>query len=290
MEFFQSKAGRVIAMIIILLISIWVGWALKKLAYLLYGRISGKKNIDPGKFFLFSTLLRLFLLIVGVGFAISFVPNIKSVSTSLLASAGIVTAIVGFAAKDVLANFVSGFVIMLFRPFTITNWINVNNDHEGWVTEISILYTVIMNKTNHRMIIPNSKIISTWLINSSYHDERICQIVEFMIGYGSDIQKAKQIIAEVAEKNEHCIDNRTDTQKQKNFPIVEIRLQEFASYGIKLRALVWVSKPSEADIMIWALNEEVKERFDQEGIELPMPYQNLVFKNNLEMTDSSIPK
>ena len=91
----------------------------------------------------------------------------KSLTTSLLASAGIAAAIIGFAAKDVLANFVSGAVIIIFRPFTLTHWIKVGNLHEGKVEEIKMLYTVIRDTSNRRLIIPNSKIVSSDVVNSS---------------------------------------------------------------------------------------------------------------------------
>jgi len=282
MEFFKTEAGHIVAMILSLIISLWLGWVIKKLIYYLYKKFYKNHHKDPGRFFLFTALVRIIIILIVVGFAISLVPGIKSMSTSLLASAGIATAVVGFASKDVLANFVSGAVIMIFRPFTISHWININNVHEGWVEEIKLLYTVIRDKKNLRMIIPNSKIVSNYLINSSYREEFVCQYVVFNIGYGADIQKARSIISEVAEANPHCVDHRSDIQKQENSPIVEIRLQEFEAYAITLRALVWVNDPSKASTMMWALNEKVKERFDQEGIEIPLPYQNLIFKNSLE--------
>jgi small-conductance mechanosensitive channel len=209
-------------------------------------------------------------------------------STSVLASAGIATAIVGFASKDVLANFVSGAVIMIFRPFTISHWININNEHEGWVEEIKFLYTVIRDKRHQRMIIPNSKIIANYIINSSYREEFVCQYVEFNVAYGTDIQKARSIIQEVAEANPHCIDHRSPAQKQENEPIVEVRLQLFGTYAITLRALVWVNDPSKASTMKWALNEQINERFKQEEIEIPFPYQNLIIKNKQGTTETPV--
>jgi small-conductance mechanosensitive channel len=279
MEFFNTETGRIIAMIMILTGTFWLSWMMKKIYYHIYKNLLAKHRSDPGRFFLFAALFRFIIIVVGVGFALSMIPGIKSKSTHLLASAGIATAIVGFAAKDVLANFVSGAVIMVFRPFTISNWININNVHEGWVEEIKFLYTVIRDKRHQRMIIPNSKIIANYIINSSYREEYVCQYVEFNVAYGTDIQKARSIIQEVAEANPHCIDHRSPAQKQENAPLVEVRLQLFGSSFITLRALVWVSDPSKASTMKWALNEEINERFQQEGIEIPFPYQNLVIKN-----------
>jgi len=277
MELFNTKTDRFFMMIIIIILTFLIAWLVKKFIRFLYKTTSKKRPvIDAGNFLLISSLVRFGILIIGISYAISFEPYIKSISTSLLASAGIATAIVGFAAKDVLANFVSGFTIVLFRPFTITDWIKVGADHEGIVEEIKLLHTVIKDITNRRMIIPNSKIVSSYLINSSYRDKSVCQHVEFNISYTSDISKAKEIIRKVAEAHPFCIDNRTDEQKKANLPIVTVMLIQLGEYAIKLRALVWVKNPQNSIAIRWTLNEKVKEHFDIEGIEIPFPYQNLM--------------
>jgi small-conductance mechanosensitive channel len=279
MEFLKTETGRILTMIVVILLAVLLSSLAKKLMNFLFIKISGKREVEPGGFYLITVAMRFVIILIGVSYAISFEPSIKSMSKSLLASAGIATAIVGFAAKDVLSNFVSGIVIILFRPFTITHWINVNNVHEGWVEEIKMLYTVIRDKRHQRMIIPNSKIVSNYVINSSYGDKFVCQYIEFNVSYNSDIKKAKKIIREIAEADPHSVDNRTAVQKKENHPIVEIRMQALGEYAIVLRALVWVSKPANASTMKWCLNEKVKEQFDQEGIEIPFPYRNLIMKN-----------
>lgn len=288
MEFVNTETSRIIAMIVVVILAFLLSSLVKKLMYFLFRKISGKREVEPGKFYLFTVLLQFAIIVIGVGYAISFEPSIESSSKSLLASAGIATAIVGFASKDMLANFVSGVVIIVFRSFTLTHWINVNNVHQGWVEEIKMIYTVIRDKRNQRMIIPNSKIISNYIINSSYGDECVCQHVEFPVAFGTDIQKARMIIREVGAANPHCIDHRTPEQKNNNEPVVEVRLQAFDMYAIKLRALIWVSDPSKASTMKWALNGKVYERFKQEGIEIPFPYQNLIFKNELLAKSSTV--
>lgn len=290
MEFFKTEHGHLLAMILIIILSFFLAWLVKKFMRFIYYKTADRRHIvDTGHFLLITTLIRLIIIVVGIAYAISFEPSIETVSTSLLASAGIVTAIVGFASKDVIANFVSGFTIILFRPFTLTDWINVGTDHEGTVTEIKLLHTVITDRTNRRMIIPNSKIVSSFVINSSYRDEKICQYVEFGIAYSSDRKKAKKIIQEVAESHPFCIDNRTAIKKEKNEPIVEVRLTNFGEYAITLRALVWVNNPLDARAIRWALNDDVKDKFDEAGIEIPFPYRNLIIKNEVGAADVPTP-
>jgi small conductance mechanosensitive channel len=279
MEFFTTDTGRLVAMIgiiigtfigshIIILILKWV-----------YGKIKGDPKVTPGGFYLFAVILRLIIILLGISYAISFEPRLESLSMSFLASAGVATAIIGLSAKTTLSNMVSGFVILVTRPFTILDWINVGDKHEGTVEEIKLQYTVIRDVNFRRLIIPNSEILGTYIINSSFRDEHILEFVDFGISYDSDIQKAKKIIQEVAEEHPLSQDKRLEKQKNENAPKVEVRLMDFGDFAITIRALVWVKDAADARKMLWILNEKVKERFDKEGIEIPFPYHNIIIKN-----------
>ena len=276
MEIMNSEIGRIVSMILILLVSVGVGWIIKKGMFFLFQKSRTRHKTDPGRFLLLTSVVRLVILLIGVSYAISLEPQIKSLTTSLLASAGIATAIIGFAAKDVLANFVSGAVIIIFRPFTLTHWIKVGNLHEGKVEEIKMLYTVIKDTSNRRLIIPNSKIVSSDVVNSSYREEHVRQIAKFQISFESDIKEAKKIIREVCEQSPLSMDIRTDAQKQNMKPKVEVRLLEFGTYSITLGAFVWVENPVDALKVHWIFNEEVREGFNKAGIQIPYP--NLIVK------------
>lgn len=267
----NSEHGRIFLMILIVLVSLVLCWFVKRFIYFVFEKLRVKRKIDPGKMVLLVFVTRLLILMVGVSYAISLEPSIKSATTSLLASAGIATAIIGFAAKDVLSNIVSGAMIIIFRPFTISHWIKVGNISEGSVEEIKMLYTVIRDITNRRLIIPNSKIMSSDIINSSYHEEDVMQIIEFDVSYESDIDKARAIIMEVAEANPLCIDKRSKTEKKKNRPIVEVGVSSLSMYSVKLSAVVWIAKPKDGEALYWLLNEEIRKRFNTEGIHFPYP-------------------
>ena len=267
----NSEIGRIILMILVILASMLLGWLVKKLIIFIFLKKASKRKRDPGKSIFLIFILRLIILFVGISYAISLDPNIESATTSFLASAGVATIIVGFAAKDALSNLVSGIMIIIFRPFTISHWIKVG-DVEGTVEQIKMLHTVIKDPHNRRLIIPNSKIISSDVINSSYGEEDVVQIVEFDISYESDIDKAKKIIREVAEASPLCKDKRTQTEKDNNKPKVEIRLKKLGSYSMTIDALVWVDNPRDARKISWNLNEEVRNRFNEAGIVIPYPH------------------
>jgi len=283
MEFFTTDTGRLVAMIGVIILTFIGSHLLLIILRWVYVKMQGAHKIKPGGFYLFAVVLRLIIILLGISFAISFEPRLKSLSMSFLASAGVATAIVGLAAKSTLSNVVSGFVILVTRPFTILDWINVGGKHEGTVEQIKIQYTVIRDVNYRRLIIPNAQILSDYLINSTFRDERILEFIDFGISYDSDIKKAKEIIREVAEAHPICFDNRTAEEKEQNLPIVEVRLMNFGDFAITLRAFIWVRDAAAGIKLRWALNEKVKEIFDKEGIEIPFPYHNLVFKNEVQL-------
>jgi len=280
MTFFGTDMGRLVTMIGIIILTFIVSHLLMLILRRVYVKIEGAHKVKPGSFYLFAVFLRLIVILLGISYAISFEPRLKSLSMSFLASAGVATAIVGLAAKSTLSNMVSGFVILVNRPFTILDWINIADKHEGVVEEISIQYTVIRDVNYRRLIIPNAEILSDYIINSSFRDEHILEFVNFKISYDSDIQKAKKIIQQVAEENPLSVDKRTAEQKKENIPKVDVRLMSFGEYSITLRALVWVNNAADARKIKWVLNEKVKERFDKEAIEIPFPYHNLIIKKD----------
>ncbi len=275
-NFSNPEHGLILTMILIIIASVLLGAAVKKVFVFFYRKFTTKRKQDPGKWVLMLFVIRLSILFAGIAYAISLDPNIESATTSFLASAGVATIIVGFAAKDALSNLVSGIMIIIFRPFTISHWIKVG-DVEGTVEQIKMLHTVIKDPHNRRLIIPNSKIISSEVINSSYGEEDVVQIVEFDISYESDIDKAKEIIREVAEASPLCRDKRSKTEKDNNKPKVEIRLKKLGSYSMTIDALVWVDNPKDARRISWALNEEVRKRFTEAGIVIPYP--NLIVRD-----------
>jgi small conductance mechanosensitive channel len=279
MEFFATDTGRVVAMAGIIILTFICSHLVLMLLKWVYGKIQSDQKISPGGFYLFAAVLRLIIILLGISYAISFEPRLESLSMSFLASAGVATAIVGLSAKATLSNMVSGFVILVTRPFTILDWINVGDKHEGTVEEIKIQYTVIRDVNYRRLIIPNSEILGSYIINSTFRDEHILEFVDFGISYDSDIQKAKKIIQEVAEEHPLSMDKRTPKQKKEDTPKVDIHLTNFGDFAITLRALIWVKNATDARKIRWMLNEKVKERFDKEGIEIPFPYHNIIVKN-----------
>ena len=242
---------------------------------------SEKLKVDPTRYKFFKNAVSFIIWLIALGAIISLVPKLKSLAITLFAGAGILVAIIGLAAQQAFSNIISGIFIILFKPFRVGDMIRVGSLDYGIVEDITLRHTIITNLENKRIIIPNSVISSETIVNDSIEDMKVCRYIEVGISYDSDIELATRIMQEEAIKHPDCIDVRTQVQKDKGVPQVNVRLLTFGDFSINLRAFVWTADPLKANQMHSDINKAVKKRFDAEGVEIPFPYRTLVYKKDI---------
>jgi len=209
------------------------------------------------------------------------VPKLKAFAITLFAGAGILVAVVGFAAQQAFSNIISGIFIVIFKPFRVGDLIRVGATDRGIVEDITLRHTVINDFQNKKIIIPNSVISSETIVNDNINEMEICEWLELGISYDSDLDLASKIIREEAMKHPLYIDKRTKKEIEDEEDEIEIRLTSFGDSSVNLRALIWMSDPFRAGRMKSDLYKKIKVRFDNEGIEIPFPYRTVVYKKDL---------
>ena len=229
--------------------------------------------------FMYYALLAVIYL-TGIGFAIWNIPTLKHVAQSMLASAGILAVVVGFAAQQALGNIISGIFIVMFKPYRINDRITVKDTLSGIVEDINLRHTIIRNFENQRIIIPNSVISNEILVNSNYNDDQICRFIEVGISYNSDIDRAKEIIAQEIENHPFNIDIRKEEDIEKGVPRVMVKVLTLGESSVNLRGWAWASDPASGFMMQCEVIESVKKRFDKEGIVIPFPQRTISYLEN----------
>ncbi len=213
-------------------------------------------NFDKtlGKFF--SSVIYGILLIV---VALAALAQMGVQTTSFIAVLGAVGLAIGLAFKDSLSNISSGIMIILFQPIRIDEFVEAAGV-SGIVEEINIFHTVMKTPDNKMIILGNSSIINSNIINYSRKETRRVDFV-FGISYSDNIQVAKDTILEVLNSDERVL-------LEPDLPFVAVK--ELADSSINLVARVWVKSDD-----YWKVNfdmiEKVKIRFDQVGITIPFP-------------------
>lgn len=265
----------------LLVLAYLVSFIIRKFLSVTIKRQSEKLNVDPTKFVFIKNSVSFIIFTIVIIVIFMMTPELKLVGKGLFAGAGILAATIGFASQKAFSNILSGVFILTFKPFSVRDTIEIRSEGmKGVVEELTLRHTVIRDYENRRIIIPNSLISETTLVNSSIVDQRIKKHIEFSISYDSDIDLAKSIIADEILKHPNYIDNRTEQDKTNGAPDVLIRIVDLAEYAVRIRAYVWSDSNDDAFTLQCDVFESVKKRFDKEGIEIPFPHRTIVYKNN----------
>jgi len=226
------------------------------------------------------------IYMIGFGIAIYIIPTFRTIAISLLAGAGILAVVIGFASQQALSNIISGIMIVIFKPFRVGDWIILDAETKGTVEDITLRHTVIRNRENKRFIIPNAIISNEKIENAHIGEEKVCRFVEIGISYDAPVDKAMAIMQEEVKKHEFFLDNRTAEEKKKKQHPVRVEVIGFGDSSVNLRAWAWAKNPDEGYRMHLQLNKLIKQQFDKKGVEIPFPYRTLVYKKDLEQKGS----
>lgn len=277
-----DEATLTATVIVIIIVTIVAQYLLKR-GFKRFEKSRAHTEIDdPTNFrFIYYALVAL-IYITGIGFAIWNVPSLRHIAQSMLASAGILAIVIGFASQQALGNIISGIFIVIFKPYRINDRIRIKDTLLGIVEDINLRHTIIRDFENQRIVIPNAIISNEILVNSNYNDDKICRFINVGISYGSDIDKAKEIIAEEIENHPFNIDVRTEEDNEKGVPRVSVRVLNLGESSVNLRGWAWASDPANGFVMQCDVTESVKKRFDKEGIVIPFPQRTISYldKNN----------
>lgn len=239
----------------------------------------GNILLDETKTIFLRQIIVTAVYIIGTAAFLSLIPGMEKVSSSILASAGILAMAVGLASQEALSNIVGGLFIIFTRPFKVGDFIKVDDVVVGTVMEISLRHTVIRNAENRMILIPNSTINSATIVNSSYGETATCAFVEVGVSYTTNLDHAMDVMRSEIMAHPMLVDRRTDREKQDGVPAVVIRVTNLGDSAITLRAWAWAQTSGDAFAMKCDLLKTVKERFDKENIEIPYPYFNQIVTN-----------
>jgi small-conductance mechanosensitive channel len=206
------------------------------------------------------------IVVVFVAVAVAFgLAGLGNFLTSLATVAAAATLAIGFAMQDVIKNFVAGIFIFTDKPFRIGDWIEWD-DNSGIVEDISLRVTRVRTFDNELLTVPNSQLTDGVIKNPVAKDKLRLKFV-FGIGYDDDMDEATEIIVEEAESHPDVLDD----------PAPSVRLTELADDYVGLQSRIWIQNPSRADFVKTRADyvKNVKQRFDEAGIDIPYPQREL---------------
>ena len=265
-----------IKILIVVAVAIVVNFIIRKVIKLIMSKHAKKISADATSFSFLKNSAGFIIFTVVAIYIVQQVPGLKSIGTALFAGAGILAAIVGFAAQKAFGNIVSGIFIIIFRPFRVGDIIAIGNLYKGVVEEITLRHIVIRDYENRRIIIPNGIISEETIVNSSISDIKIKKHIEFRIDFGSDVDLAMDILREQAENHSLTLDMRTPEQVEKESPKVMVRIIAVEEYAYRIRAWVWANNNDDAFTISCDLNHSIPKLFKENNISIPYPHQKLI--------------
>lgn len=171
----------------------------------------------------------------------------------------------GFGLQKIMANYVSGFIILLDRSIRIGDLISVGADR-GQVQQITTRYTVLRSPSGVQSIVPNETLVSSVVQNEGLSDREVRVAISVQVGYADDVERALVILEECARAHERVLSE----------PVPRAFLHSFADSGINLELGVWITDPENGTLAIRsAVQLEILRRFRAEGIEIPFPQREI---------------
>lgn len=226
-----------------------------------------KSTVDKGVEQFVDSLLR-FVLYAVLIFTIVTKFGVDPASVAaIIASAGVA---VGLALQGSLSNFAGGVLILLLKPFVVGDYIIENSQgNEGTVKEIQMFYTKLATVDNKIVIMPNSMLTSSSLVNITHMNKRNL-ILEVSISYESDIKLAKKILFDLMQEDA-LIDNELEQK---------VYVSELGDDGVVLGMRGWV-KTEDYWTARWRMLENIKYAYDDAGIEIPYHKMDVNIKKGL---------
>lgn len=179
-------------------------------------------------------------------------------TTSFIAVLGAFGLAIGLALQDVLANFASGIMILVFKPFVSGEYVEIAG-LEGTVKSVEIISSTLTTPDNKRVTLPNGKVTSEPITNYSREGVRRVDLV-FGISYDDDLRVAKQILEEIVRADARVLDDPVPS-----FPVLSL-----GDSSVDIGARPWVRSEDYWSVL-WDLTELVKLTFDERGISIPYP-------------------
>lgn len=180
----------------------------------------------------------------------------------LLGAAGILTVAIGFASQTSASNVISGLFLLGERPFAVGDLVRVNGT-VGEVLSVDFLSVKLRTLDNLYVRLPNETIIKSELTNIRYFPIRRIDL-QVGVAYKEDMREVQEVLLEVADRNPLCLEE----------PAPRVLFQGFADSSMNHEFRIWTKTENFLDVRN-SIPAEIKDAFDEEGIEIPFPHRTL---------------
>jgi small-conductance mechanosensitive channel len=170
-------------------------------------------------------LISTLILLIGAAIAASNFPEVSSIAKGILASSAVLGLVVGFAARQTLANAIAGILLAITQPIRIGDLVTFE-EHTGVVEDVKLTYTYIRLDDGRRLIVPNERLAQSSVVNHTILDPRVQVEVSVWLPADADLDKAMELIRDEQDG-------------------VEVSVAEVDKEAVRLSATTWAASPSQ---------------------------------------------
>ncbi|RYZ77699.1 MAG: mechanosensitive ion channel [Proteobacteria bacterium] len=223
------------------------------------------------------TFARMFILFFGL-FTTLGILNLDKTVASLLAGAGVIGLAIGFAFQEIAANFFSGILIALRKPFREDDIVQVDS-YFGTVSQITLRTTNLRSPDGLEILIPNKDMFTKAVTNYTRTPDRRVDL-EVGVSYGDDLRKVEKVVRDAVDKIPGRLPNKE----------IDFFFKAFGDSSITFQVRIWIDFHKQTDYLSALHNMivAIKEAFDANDISIPFPIRTLDFgiKGGVTLTDS----
>lgn len=219
-----------------------------------------------------SALIVLLIVIL----AISVFSGAQTVWQTIFGGTAIISAVLAFAAQDIIKDILAGLMISMYKPFEIGDRIVLEDGTAGVVETITLRHVVMIGIDGVRIVVPNSKLNAMQLNNFSYNTELLSVQFRFSVGYDSDMEQVREVIAEAVEDSPYSVPGRKQKTGEATYgPVYFI---SFADSALIMAVTVFFEKRHDPEVVMNDVNTRVREALLANRIEIPYNYINVISK------------
>ena len=265
---------KVIDFALIIVIAFLAGWILRMITRSFFRRLQKeRKNLNLT---FLEKLIEVLIVIAIIILAISAFSGARTIWGTLLGGTAVVSAVIAFAAQDVIKDVLAGLMISVYKPFEIGNRIELEDGTAGIVEDITMRHVVLVGIDNAREIIPNSRLNAMKMTNYSYHTHLRSCLFRFSVSYDTNTDLAKEVIAKAIEESPHSVPVKTLADGTQAYS--PVYFLQFADSALIMAVTVYYEKTSKTEIVKDDIHSRVRKALNEAGIEIPYNYVTVVNK------------
>ncbi|MBF0423577.1 MAG: mechanosensitive ion channel family protein, partial [Magnetococcales bacterium] len=239
----------------------FVFWIARRLPHLFDWLVFLRMNIDPGMRYAIVTMTRYLVVLTGIFVAFSFL-KLDLAKIGWLAAA--ISVGLGFGLQEIVANFVSGIILLVERPIRVDDLITVGS-MSGRITRINIRATTLRNFDQQEILIPNKQLITQEVTNWTLGDTRIRLVIPIDVAYGTDVDRVSVVLEDLARSHPDVL----------SAPPPEVYFLSHGDSSLHFELRVFLNHPDLRLPVQDRLNKLINKRFALENIEIPFPQREI---------------